>query len=278
LFKNIPTKKTFYGKHFLAILNVLDEVKPVMETAAALTGAHEGKITAVNFVVLPYLTPLSVGISFAERPSRNLRTASQYHSQNSPVNCLLLLSHNPKKTVLNTTVKKKIDFVIGSYHGFMDIYKNLKEVFSEIPANTMVLRPTPNKKIGEYSRIIVAFLKSPHSPLALETACTLANIYGQKMTILHDLKQQNIENSCEKILKRFDTKPDSISMKKMKSGQNSISSRILKEVKEDTWIILPAYKPSWWTRILPRSKQGNLLEETIRRLQIPIMIVKKNKN
>ena len=278
MFNKIPTKKTFYGKHFLAVLNVSDEVKPVVEVATALAEAYKGKITAVNFVVLPYVTPLSVGVTYSEGPSKNLRTACQYHSQNSPVDCLLLLSHNRRKTISNTTYKKKIDFVIGSYQGFMDIYKNLKEVLTEIPANTMILQPISNKNIGDYRRIIVPFLKSPHTPLAVDTACILAKAYDQKMTILHNLKQKNIEKLCEKTLNRLDTKPDSISMKKTKSGQNSIISRILKEVREDTWLILPAYKSAWWTSILPRSKQGNLFEKIIRRLQIPVMIVKKKNN
>lgn len=272
----IPKKKASNEKHFLALLNITSEVEPIMEVATALAGVYEGRITAINFVVLPYQTPLGVGLHYAEGPSKNLRIASQYHSQNISVDCLLLISHDCRLSILNTTHEKNIDFVIGGFQGSIDIYKNLRNALSKIPTNTLILRPLSNKKMGDCSRILVPLLNGLHTPLAVDIACDLAKTFGQKLAILHEFEPQIIKEHWGQIMNRLETKQGSMSMERITSGQNSIISSILKEVKEDTWLILPAYRQSLWTRHRPLFKQRNLLEEIIQCLKAPILIVKKH--
>jgi nucleotide-binding universal stress UspA family protein len=272
----IPEKKASNEKHFLALLNITSEVEPIMEIATALAGLYKGRITAENFVALPPQTPLEVGLRYAEGPSKNLRIASQYHSQNQSVDCLLLISHNRRLAILNTTREKNIDFVIGGFQGCMDIYKNLRNALSKIPTDTLILRPLSNKKMGNCSRILVPLLNGPHTPLALEIACDLAKTFGQKLAILHEYEPRIYKESLEQVLNRLEAKPDSIPLERITDGQNSIISSILKEVKEDTWLILPAYRPSWWARLRPRCKQRSLLKEIIQCSDAPIMIVKKH--
>jgi nucleotide-binding universal stress UspA family protein len=269
-------KKASVGKHLLAVLNITSEVEPVMEIATALAGAYKGRITAINFVVLPYQTPLSVGLLFAEGPSKNLGIARQYHSKNMPVDCLLLLSHNRKLSILNTTREKNINFVIGSFQGFMDIYKNLRGALSSIPTDTLILRPFPDKKIGDYKRVLVPFVNGPQTSLAVDIACDLAKTLGQKLAILHGFEPQINEEPWERILNRLETRPGSLSVERLTYGRNSIISSMLKEAKKDTWLILPVYRPSWLMRFGLRYKQKSLLEEIIRHLEAPIMIVKRH--
>lgn len=272
----IPEKKASNEKHFLALLNITSEVEPIMEIATALAGVYKGRITAENFVVLPPQTPLSVGLRYAEGPSTNLRIARQYHSQNLPADFLLLLSHDRRLSILNTTREKNIDFVVGGFQGCMDIYKNLRNALSKIPTDTLILRPLSNKKMGDCSRILVPLLNGPHTPLALEIACDLAKAFGQKLVILHEFEPQISEEPWGQILNRLETQQGSMSVERITTGQNSIISSILKEVKEDTWLILPAYRPSWWARLRPRCKQRSLLKEIIQCSDAPIMIVKKH--
>ncbi|MDH4218825.1 MAG: hypothetical protein OEZ52_16605 [Candidatus Aminicenantes bacterium] len=272
----IPEKRASNEKHFLALLNIISEVEPVMEVATALARIYKGRITAENFVVLPTQTPLSVGLRYAECPSKNLRIASQYHSQNLPADFLLLLSHDRRLSILNTTREENIDFVIGGFQGCMDIYKNLKNALSKIPTDTLILRPFSNKRIGDYRRILVPLLNGIHTPLAVDIAGDLAETFGQKLAILYEFEPQISEEPWGQILNRLETKHGSMRVERVASGQNSIISSILKEVKEDTWLILPAYRPSWRARFRPRCKQRSLLKEIIQCSDAPIMIVKKH--
>lgn len=272
----IPGKKTSNEKHFLALLNITSEVEPIMEVTTALAGLYKGRITAENFVVLPPQTPLSIGLRYAEGPSKNLRIASQYRSQNLPVDFILLLSHDRRLSILNTTREENIDFVIGGFQGCMDIYKNLRNALSKIPTDTLILRPLSNKRIGDYRRILVPLLNGTHTPLAVDIAGDLAESFGKKLAILHEFEPQISEQPWGQVLNRLETKHASMSVERMTTGQNSMISSILKELKKDTWLILPAYRPSWWTRFRPGIKQRSLLKEIIRCSNAPIMIVKKH--
>jgi len=272
----IPEKKTSYEKHFLALLNITSEVEPIMEVATALARVYKGRITAQNFVILPPQTPLSVGLRFAEGPSKNLRIASQYHSENLPADFHLLLSHDRRLSILYTTREKNIDFVIGGFQGCMDIYGNLRNALSKLPTDTLILRPFSNKKISDYSRILVPLLKGIHTPLAVDVARDLAESFGKKLAILHEFEPQDSEQPWRQTLNRLETKHGSMSMERITTGQNSMISRILKELKEDTWLVLPAYRPSWWTRFRPGIKQRGLLKEIIRCSDAPLLIVKKH--
>lgn len=271
-----PEKKNSDEKCFLALLNITSEVEPIMEVAAALAGVYKGRITAENFVVLPPQTPLSVGLRYAEGPSKNLRIASQYHSQNLPADFILLLSHDRRLSILNTTREKNIDFVIMGMQGCMDIYKNLRNALSKIPTDTMILRPLSHKKIREYSRILIPLLNGLHTPLAVDIAGDLAETFGQKLAILHEFEPQISEEPWGQILNRLETKHGSLRVERVASGQNSMISSILKELRKDTWLILPAYRPSWWTRFQPGFKPRRLLQEIIRCSDAPMMIVKKH--
>lgn len=269
-------EKNINKKKLLALLNFKSEIEPIMEVATTLARIHNGKIFARNFIVLPYLTPLEVGLRYADGPSENLRIASQFQVQNVLANFLLVLSHDPKLSILNTTREKNIDFVIMGIQGCMDIYKNLRNALSKIPTDTLILRPLPNKKIGGYRRILVPLLNGSHTPLAVEIACDLAKIFGQKLAILHEYEPRIYKESWEQVLNRLEAMPDSIPLERITYGQNSIISSILKEVNEDTWLILPAYRPSLCARYRPRCKQRNLLKEIIQCSDAPIMIVKKH--
>lgn len=271
-----PEKKNSDEKRFLALLNITSEVEPIMEVAAALAGVYKGRITAENFVVLPPQTPLSVGLRYAEDPSKNLRIASQYHSQNLPADFILLLSHDRRLSILNTTREKNIDFVIMGIQGCKDIYKNLRNALSKIPTDTMILCPLSHKKISEYSRILIPVLNGIHTPLAVDIAGDLAQTFGQKLAILYEFEPQISEEPWKLILDKLETWRSSMSVEKITTGQNSMISSILKELKEDTWLILPAYRLSWWARLRSGIKQRSLLKEIIRCSNAPIMIVKKH--
>jgi len=272
-----PEKKNSDEKRFLALLNITSEVEPIMEITMALAGLYKGRITAENFVVLPPQTPLSVGLRYAEGPSKNLRIASQYHSQNLPADFILLLSHDRRLSILNSTREKNIDFVIMGIQGCKDIYKNLRNALSKIPTDTMILRPFSNKRISDYRRILIPLLNGLHTPLAVDIAYGLAKTFGQKLAILYEFEPQISEKPWGEILNGLETKHGSLSVERIKTRQNSMISSILREVKEDTWLILPAYRTSWRTRFRPGIKQRRLLKESIRCSDTPMMIVKKHK-
>ena len=273
-----PEKKNSDEKRFLALLNITSEVEPVMEVTTALARIYKGRITAENFVVLPPLTPLSVGLRYAEGPSKSLRIASQYHSQNLPADFLLLLSHDRRLSILNTTREKNIDFVIMGFQGCMDIYKNLRNALSKIPTDTLILRPFSKKRIGDYRRILVPLLNGIHTPLAVDMAYGLAKTFGQKLFVLKNLELEFNEEQWGTVFNKLETKHGSLSVERIATGVNSIIPSILKELKEDTWLILPAHRPSWWARLRPGCKQRNLLKEIIRCSDAPMMIVKKHEH
>jgi len=272
----IPEKKNSFEKHFLALLNITSEIEPIMEVTTALAGLYKARIIAENFVVLPPQTPLSVGLRYAEGPSRNLRIASEFHTQNLFADFRLLLCHDRRLSILNTTLEENIDFVIGGFQGCMDIYRNLRNALSKIPTDTLILRPFSNKRIGDYRCILIPLLDGPHTPLALDIARDFAETFGQKLAILHEFEPQISKESWGQVLNKLGTKQGSISVEKITTGQNSMISSILKELKEDTWLVIPAHRPSWWTRFRPGIKQRSLLKEIIRCSNVPIMIVKKH--
>jgi len=274
--KKNPEKNASKEKHFLALLNVASEVEPVMETAAALAGLYKGKITAQNFVVVPPQTPLSVGIRYAEGPSKNLRIASQYFSQNLPAEFRLLLSHDRRLSILNTTHEKNIDYVILGFKGCIDIYKNLKKALSKIPTNVLILRSLPNKKICDCSRILVPLLKGLHTSLAVDIAGGLAEAFGKDLCVYHEFEPQISEEIKVQVLDKLDSRSGLKHLERITSGHNSIISSILKDVKEDNLLILPAYKPllGSWFRL--RRRGSPLLKDIIQESVGPVMIVKKH--
>jgi len=272
----IQGNNAFIGKHFLVLLNNTSEVEPIMEVSTALASKQSARIFARNFVVLPHLTPLSVGLRFAEAPSENLKIASNYHTENLPVDWLLLLTHNPRVAILNTVRKKKIDCVIGGFQGCIDIYKNLRNALSKIPTDILIIRSLLNKKISEYSRILVPFLKGAHTPLAVDIAGDLANTFGQKLAILYEYESQINEGPREQDLKRLKTKQDLLNVERITAERNSIISSISKELNENTWLVLPAYRPSRLAGFRLRYKQRSLLKEIIQSSYVPLMIVKKH--
>lgn len=273
--KKTPEKNASKEKHFLALLNVTSEVEAVMDVAAALAGLYKGRITAQNYVVVPPQTPLSVGVRYAEGPSKNLRIASQYFSQNLPAEFRLLLSHDRRLSILNTTHEKNIDYVILGFKGCIDIYKNLKKALSKIPTNVLILRPLPNKKMGDCTRILVPLLKGPHTPLAVDIAGDLAGAFGKELYVFHGFEPgingEREKQFLDKLERRSGLKHLNIT-----SERKSILTSLSKELKEDTWLILPAYKPSWQASLRLRGRERRLLKEIIRVSKGPLMIVKKH--
>jgi len=273
--KKTPEKNATKEKHFLALLNVTSEVEAVMEVAAALAGLYKGRITAQNYVVVPPQTPLSVGVRYAEGPSKNLRIASQYFSQNLPAEFRLLLSHDRRLSILNTTREKNIDFVVMGFKGCQDIYKNIKKALSNIHTNVLILRTLPNKKMGDCSRILIPLLKGPHTPLAVDIAGDLAEAFGKDFCVYHGF-EPGIDGETEKQFLDKLERRSGLKHLKITSERKSILTSLSKEVKEDTWLILPAYKPSWQASLRLRGRERRLLKEIIRVSKGPLMIVKKH--
>jgi len=265
-------------KRILALLNITDEVVPVMEVALALARKHTGEITAKNFMILPFKTSSSPDSWFAEDPLKNPWMASKFHSRDLNVTSSLVLSRDRKRAVIETIIEKKIDFVIGGFQGYADIYKNLRNAFAQIPADTLCLRPPPDKKIGDMSRLLVPLKVGLHTPLALAVACDLAEIFRQKLVILYDQTLRIDEEPWEQILNGFEKKSGSMNLERIPSGKKSIISNILKEFQRDTWLVLPALSSSWRTRFRPGYKQKDLLNEIIKCSDVPVMIVKKHQS
>lgn len=273
--REIPEKKASNEKHFLALVNITSEVEPIMEVAVALARKYTGEITSKNFMSLPFKTPASVDSYFAEDPLKNPWIASKFHSQDLNVASSLVLSYDRKKAIVDTIIEEKIDFVIGGFQGYADIYKNLRNALAKIPTDTLCLRFPTGKKIAKYSRILVPLLVEPHTPLALAIACDLAEIFGQELVILHDIALRIDEEPWGQILNRLEKKSGSMNLERIPTDRKSIISSVLKEYRKDTWLVLPALRSSWRARFRPGYKQRNLLKEIVRCSDVGVMIIKK---
>jgi len=272
----IPEENTSNVYHFLALLNITGGVEPIMDIATALARKHAGKIIAKNFMLLPLKKPSGSGLCFTEDPLKNPWIASKYSSHDLYVQSSLALSYDRKKAVIDTIVEENIDFVIGGFQGYLDIYKNLTKALAHIPTDTMCLRFPPDKKIVDYGRILVPLLDGIHTPLAVDIAEDLATTFEQKLAILYQSRPRIYEEKWGQIMNRLETKGSSMRVERIVLRQNSIISGILKELKGDTWLILPAYRPSWWARLRTGNKQRSLLKEIIRCSYMPIMIISKS--
>lgn len=270
---NVLDKMAEKKKHILALVNEETEVEAVMKLASALARLKMGRISAVDFVVLPHLTPLSAGIEFASAPMNRLRKAGRYRSPDLPVDSILLLSHDRIKSVANVVVEKNIDLVAGGLKGCSELFGNLRKMLSRLPIDFVLVRPSLEKNSAGNGRLLLALKVYSVCEKELDTAFELAAVFRKKLTVLHALtgrKESDLEERLKICLRKT---RDSIPFEVMKSQRRSFSADLIREAEEGTCLMLTARKYTKLSQVLRERKKIRWIENLLRKTEASSFIV-----
>ncbi|MBN1419166.1 MAG: amino acid permease [Planctomycetes bacterium] len=160
----------------VAVANPANAIS-LAQTTYRICGAKHARVELIHMVPVPDIVPLRDAGSHGWESREAIVEAMLYLAPHFPVSTTLRYCRNVARGIVSATREKKVDLLVMGWHGRtrtrgFSIGSTVDPVIERAPCDVLILKDCGK---GRFGRVLAPLAGGPHSGLALEIACTLAD-------------------------------------------------------------------------------------------------------
>jgi uncharacterized hydrophobic protein (TIGR00271 family) len=267
-------------RDFRVLLPVVkpERAEQLAPLAAALAGANEGEVLAIQVEVVPQQLPLRNGWHFGEAAWPVVGRAEQIVAgAGVPAHSMVRIGHDAVSGIVEAAREINADVVIMGWQPQPRTRERLlgptlDPLLANPPSDVLVMRA---EEIGRPRQILVPVAGGPNATLALKYALSLAESWDGQVTAMMVASQRATEPervAAEKLLRETVGRQANHPRLKMQVvAASSPIAGILNEAANHDLVMLGASREG----IIDRALFGDIPEQVAARSNAPVIIVKR---
>lgn len=255
-----------------------DNVGALLDFAAPLAAARDGRVVAVAVVVLPTQVPIHEGLRFTHHKEPLLRHARDHARKNGiPLDTELVVAHHAHFGIFEAAGHHRADLLIMGWKG----YTNTRDrIFGEVadqviryaPCDLMVLKIAPERRFG---RVLFPTAGGPNARLAKQFLGAIAQAQPMDITACYVVPPGASEDERAEaetwIDRTMHTFPPSIELEKKLIEAKSVAGGVALASRDYDLVVLGAAKEPLFRRLL----FGEIPTKVARYSPTSVLVVKR---
>ncbi|MEM7133730.1 MAG: amino acid permease [Chloroflexota bacterium] len=257
-----------------------DNVKPLIDLAAAIAGPRNGEIVALRVAIVPEQSPPTLVEANVEEERRILETArARALEHDVPISSLVRVGHNAARAILETSRSYHCQLIILGWKGHTSTAQRIMgrvtdDVVNHARTDIMLVKLISQEQ--SFRRILLPTANGEHARRAADYAGLMADSLGSSMTLCSIASPGESQQQIDAIALRLDQAKERIAsvhdVETKVIDHSSIEEGILEESKNYDVVVIGATRDSFTQQIL----FGSIPETIARDAQCAVIVVKRH--